>query len=97
MKIFDIRFSMDLHVLRFSEHDLAVFRKCLCLCLYVWILQERIGNKCLENIFKIYGIDLLQERIGDKCLENICKMYGIEYYGNELVISVWKIYLKFMV
>ena len=38
-KIFDIRFSMDLHVLRCPEHDLTIFRKCLSLylsvCLYV--------------------------------------------------------------
>ena len=28
-KIFDIRFSMDLHVLRCPEHNLTIFRKCL--------------------------------------------------------------------
>ena len=39
-KIFHIRFSMDLHVLRCSEHDLTMFRKCLSVCLYA----------CFQNI-----------------------------------------------
>ena len=34
-KIFDFRFSMDLHVLRCPEHDLTIFRKCLSVCLSV--------------------------------------------------------------
>ena len=35
-KIFDIRFPMDLHVLRWPERDLTIFKKmsvCLCVCL----------------------------------------------------------------
>ena len=32
-KIFNIRFSMDLYVLRCPEHDLTIFRKCLSVCM----------------------------------------------------------------
>ena len=32
-KIFDIRFSMDLHILRCPEHNLIIFRKCLSVCI----------------------------------------------------------------
>ena len=38
-KIFDVRFSINLHVLRCPEHDLTIFRKCPSICLYV----------CLQN------------------------------------------------
>ena len=33
-KIFDTRFWMDSHVLRYPEHDLTIFRKCLSVSLY---------------------------------------------------------------
>ena len=32
-KIFDFRFLMDLHVLRYPQHDLTIFRKCLSVCM----------------------------------------------------------------
>ena len=39
VQIFDFRFSMDLHVLGFPEHDLTISRKYLsaCLCLTVGV------------------------------------------------------------
>ena len=46
-KVFDFRFSMDLHVLRYLEHDLTIFRKCVSVCLYYFVdtvSQELIGE-----------------------------------------------------
>ena len=37
VKIFEFRFSMDLHVLGYPEHDLTIFRKCLSVCLCVCV------------------------------------------------------------
>ena len=35
MHIFDFRFSMDLHVLGYPEHDLTISGKCLSVCVSV--------------------------------------------------------------
>ena len=42
-KIFGIRFSVDLHVLRCPEHDLTIFRKCLSACLSVYMSPKFCG------------------------------------------------------
>ena len=58
MKIFDIRFSMDLHVLRCPEHDLTDFRKCLSICRPEWMSQKYFWHGVSRNnvwkLMKLY-------------------------------------------
>ena len=46
VKIFHIRFSINLHVLRCPEHDSTIFRKCLSVCLYI---SKLLWALCLKN------------------------------------------------
>ena len=52
-KNFDIRFSMDLHVLRCPEHDLTIFRKCLCLHVSK-IFGHYISRTKEQKLMKLY-------------------------------------------
>ena len=47
-KIFDIRFSMDLQVLRCPEHDLTIFRKCMSIGLSVYLSPKFCGH-CISR------------------------------------------------
>ena len=63
VKIFDIRFLMDLHVLRCPEHDLTISGKCLsvvCLSVRVSVcMWQKFCGKCSwrtnrQNFMKFY-------------------------------------------
>ena len=46
VKIFDFRFLMDLHVLGCPEHEFTIFRKCLCVC--VWMCVDVCVCGCVD-------------------------------------------------
>ena len=55
VKILDVRFSMDLHILRCPEHDLNIFRK---RCLSV---RPSVGlYVCLQNFVDIVSQELMR-------------------------------------
>ena len=52
---------MDLYILKCPEHDLAIFRKCLSVCMYDFVdtvSQELIGGKWWNLIFSCDFMEL---------------------------------------
>ena len=48
-KIFDIRFSMDLHVLRCPEHDLTIFLENVCLSVWVQNFVDTVSQELMRG------------------------------------------------
>ena len=53
-KIFDIRFSIVLHVYRCPKQDLTIFRKCLSVCMFQKFCGLCISKTNTRKLMKIY-------------------------------------------
>ena len=53
-KISNIRFWMDLHVLRCTKHDLIILRKCLSVCMSLKFCEHCISRTNAQKLIKLH-------------------------------------------